>query len=166
MVVCACQEADGVALSRRPNAVFANILIASDGTDESDHVVSVAQLLERQSRSRVVAAHVTQWRTLRGFQYREYPDEALRRLKVRSQVADLQAAGLDAQVRMNSTLRLAQIARDAGADLIVIGGSRHGTLAGLLLGSVGQRMPRLASCPVLVVPPLKRPPRLTRWWLR
>ena len=151
--------------------MFANILIASDGTDESDHVVSVAQLLARESRSRVVAAHVTKWRTLRGFQYRQYPDEDLRRLKVRSQVAALQAAGLDAEVRMDSTLRkpaprLAQIARDAGADLIVIGGSKHGTLAGLLLGSVGQRMPRLASCPVLVVPPLKTSPRLTQWWLR
>src|ERR1039457_2866609 len=128
------------------------MLFASDGTNEAGGVDAVARSLGRNEGSRVVAAHVTKWRTLRGFQYRQYPDEDLRRLKVRSQVADLQAGGLDAEVRIDSTLgkpapRLAQIARDAGADLIVIGGSKHGTLAGLLLGSVGQRMPRLASCP-------------------
>ncbi len=37
------------------------------------------------------------------------------------------------------------------ADLIAVGGRRHGRLAGLLLGSVAQKVVALAPCAVLVV---------------
>jgi len=43
-------------------------------------------------------------------------------------------------------------ARDDRADLIVLGSRGHGRLAGLLLGSVAQKVVALAGCPVLVVP--------------
>ena len=42
-------------------------------------------------------------------------------------------------------------ARDHQADLIVIGSRGHGRLAGLLLGSVAQKVVSLAPCPVVVV---------------
>jgi nucleotide-binding universal stress UspA family protein len=42
-------------------------------------------------------------------------------------------------------------AKQDGADLIVIGSRGHGRLAGLLLGSVAQKVLAHASCPVLVV---------------
>ena len=42
-------------------------------------------------------------------------------------------------------------ARDHQADLIVIGSRGHGRLAGLLLGSVAQKVVSLARCPVVVV---------------
>lgn len=42
-------------------------------------------------------------------------------------------------------------AKDRQADLIVMGSRGHGRLAGLLLGSVAQKVVALASCPVLVV---------------
>ena len=42
-------------------------------------------------------------------------------------------------------------ARDHQADLIVIGSRGHGRLAGLLLGSVAQKVVSLACCPVVVV---------------
>jgi nucleotide-binding universal stress UspA family protein len=48
----------------------------------------------------------------------------------------------------------AQVLLDAarGARLLVVGTRGHGTLAGVLLGSVSQHVVQHASCPVVVVP--------------
>jgi nucleotide-binding universal stress UspA family protein len=43
------------------------------------------------------------------------------------------------------------VAQDRQADLIVVGSRGHGRLAGLLLGSVAQKVISLAHCPVVVV---------------
>jgi nucleotide-binding universal stress UspA family protein len=48
----------------------------------------------------------------------------------------------------------AQVLLDAarGADLLVVGSRGHGTLAGMLLGSVSQHCVQHSPCPVVVVP--------------
>jgi nucleotide-binding universal stress UspA family protein len=38
-----------------------------------------------------------------------------------------------------------------GADLLVLGSSRHGALAGVVLGAVGQQCIRYAPCPIVIV---------------
>ncbi len=48
--------------------------------------------------------------------------------------------------------QILEFAKDASADLIVLGSRGHGRLAGLLVGSVAQKVVALAHCPVLVVP--------------
>ncbi len=53
---------------------------------------------------------------------------------------------------------IASIADDADADLIVCGTRGHSAVAGLLLGSVTQRLLHLARQPVLVVPEGASPP--------
>lgn len=47
--------------------------------------------------------------------------------------------------------QILEVAKDDQADLIVVGSRGHGRLAGLLLGSVTQKVVALAHCPVLVV---------------
>ena len=51
---------------------------------------------------------------------------------------------------------IVEIAEEANADLIVAGTRGHSPLAGLLLGSVTQRLLHIARCPVLVAPPTDR----------
>ena len=43
------------------------------------------------------------------------------------------------------------LAKDEKADLVVVGSRGHGRIAGLVLGSVAQKVVAHASCPVLVV---------------
>jgi nucleotide-binding universal stress UspA family protein len=49
----------------------------------------------------------------------------------------------------------AQVLLDAaaGAQMLVVGSRGHGTLAGMLLGSVSQHCVQHAPCPVVVIPP-------------
>jgi nucleotide-binding universal stress UspA family protein len=47
--------------------------------------------------------------------------------------------------------KIVTAARDRQADLVVIGSRGHGRLAGLLFGSVAQKVITLAPCPVTVV---------------
>jgi nucleotide-binding universal stress UspA family protein len=49
----------------------------------------------------------------------------------------------------------AAVARDTPADVIVVGTRGHGRVAGLLLGSVTQRLLHIAPCPILAVPATK-----------
>lgn len=49
-------------------------------------------------------------------------------------------------------VEIVRIAKDHGADLIVLGTHGRGPLLHLLLGSVAEKVVRLAHCPVLTVP--------------
>jgi nucleotide-binding universal stress UspA family protein len=48
-------------------------------------------------------------------------------------------------------LTIVEYARDIGADLLVLGTHGRGAMAHLLMGSVAERVVRLAPCPVLTV---------------
>jgi nucleotide-binding universal stress UspA family protein len=137
--------------------MFTTILVASDGSETADRVVTVAQSLAEEGQSKVVVAHVNELMAGRGGAHSVHPNEDLLQLNVRKQAADLRAAGLDVEIHMQSTIgkaakSIAEMARDCHADLIVAGASKHGPLADLVFGTAGQRMYRLAPCPVLVVP--------------
>jgi nucleotide-binding universal stress UspA family protein len=137
--------------------MFKTILVASDGSESADRLVTVAESLAKGDGAKVVVAHVNELMAGRGAIYSVHPNEDLLQRKVRLQVGDLRAAGLDAEVKILSTRgraadSIAEVARDCNADLIVAPGSRHGHLANVLFGDVGQRMIRIAPCPVLVVP--------------
>ncbi len=124
----------------------------------ADRVVTVAQSLAKEDGARVVVAHVNELMAGRGGAHSVHPNEDLLKDRVRTQVADLKAAGLDAEIHIQATMgtaakSIAAMARECHADLIVAGASRHGAIADAIFGTSGQRMYRMAPCPVLVVPP-------------
>jgi nucleotide-binding universal stress UspA family protein len=79
--------------------------------------------------------------------------------KIQDQVKGLKDAGLDATYEQLGTTAggaahaIADAAKDAGADLIVVGTRGQGPISGLLLGSVTNRLLHVAPSPVLAVPP-------------
>jgi nucleotide-binding universal stress UspA family protein len=53
---------------------------------------------------------------------------------------------------LDETIAEALLHAAAGAGLLVVGSRRHGTFAGIMLGSVSQHCVQHAPCPVVVVP--------------
>ncbi len=82
--------------------------------------------------------------------------------EIQKEAEALSADGIETRVEMREVMlegpahAIAEIAEGANADLIVAGTRGHSTLAGLLLGSVTQRLLQIARCPVLVAPPTDR----------
>lgn len=77
-------------------------------------------------------------------------DNILRRARERASAAGARTISVVAEVGDPAT-RLVEAARVSKADMIVVGHRGHGRLAGLLIGSVAQKLVSHAPCPVLVV---------------
>jgi nucleotide-binding universal stress UspA family protein len=75
-----------------------------------------------------------------------------------SKVSELIESGVDARLYVVHGLNrepadlIADAAKENDADVIVVGTRGHGRVAGMLLGSVTQRLLHLTPCPVLAVP--------------
>jgi nucleotide-binding universal stress UspA family protein len=71
---------------------------------------------------------------------------------LRERLADKKYAGISQSVVLGEPAHgIAQFAQDKGADLIVIPSHGRTGLTRLLIGSVAERVVRLAHCPVLVL---------------
>jgi nucleotide-binding universal stress UspA family protein len=142
--------------------MFKVIVWATDGSRLADHALPLAKGLAESSGAKLVVVHVDELSTGRAGAYHLHADEDELRRKVEECVERLKADGLDAQLEVAKTGTggaahiIAEVARDAGADLIVAGTRGHGPVVGLLLGSVTHRLLHIAPCPVLVVPPEDR----------
>jgi nucleotide-binding universal stress UspA family protein len=101
--------------------------------------------------------HVDEFGVGRGGGYSLYVDEADVQAAIRWQVEDLKREGLDVNLKIarmmgSAAPMIAEIAKDEGARLIVVGTCGLGLISGLLLGSVTHRLVQNSPCPVLVVP--------------
>jgi len=138
--------------------VFKTIVLAVDGSESSDRAVAYAGDLARDSGGRIVAVHIKELIAGR-FAGPVHVDEDELQAKIRKQVQDLSDAGVKVDIEMHSTMTggpapvIAEAATREGADVIVTGTRGHTALAGVIVGSVAQRLLHVAPCPVLVVPP-------------
>jgi nucleotide-binding universal stress UspA family protein len=145
------------------------MLIALDGSEKDDAVLDFSGRLARAAGAEVTLVHaLNPWVD---------PPEATTALfherleQIRQQWQDRLEAqarrfpNLPTQARAEWRCRppdepyeevadcLARVAREVGADLVVVASKRAAGVAGLLLGSTAQALLRLSPCPVLVVRP-------------
>jgi nucleotide-binding universal stress UspA family protein len=140
--------------------MFNKVIWATDGSEHADRALELAKSLVTESGGSLLAVHSIEHLVGPGGRGAptQLPDEEDREVDLARQVADLKAAGVDAELRIvesgagSAAHTVARVASEEGADLIVAGTRGHTPLAGLLLGSVTQRLLSIAPCPVLVVP--------------
>ncbi len=137
--------------------MFKTIAVATDGSENADRALSVAKVLARENDASLVLMHVVQkYATKDGLAV--YADEEQLEGKLGELVEELTGEGLTASLEIVNHVgpqpahEIAELAREAGADLIVVGTRGHAAVSGLLLGSVTLRLLHVAPCPVLVVP--------------
>jgi nucleotide-binding universal stress UspA family protein len=140
---------------------FAKILMATDFRAESDAALRSCTSLARGLGASIHLLHVAKdpivavgnaelypidWATLR----EGILEEALRRLDATA--SSLPGLRVTIEAVMGSPAEvIAERAQDLGVNLIVMGTHGRGGVGHLLLGSVAERVIRLAPCPVMTV---------------
>ncbi len=140
--------------------MFSKVVWATDGSEAADRALPHARAVAKEAGAPLVVVYCEEF-TMPGKGGGSVPvhaNEEELRAKVEQQVADLAGDGIAAtlestQSRVGGAAHaIADTALREGADLIVIGTRGHTPLAGLLLGSVTQRLLHITPCPVLAVP--------------
>lgn len=136
------------------------VVVALDGSPESEHALPVAEELAAALGAAITIVHVREMMlapVVGGVTRRI--DESEIEAGIRAHLASLLDSGLDAELRIVASTyaggpahEIAEVARDADAGLIVAGTRGYGVVTGLLVGSVAHRLPYVSPCPVLVVP--------------
>jgi nucleotide-binding universal stress UspA family protein len=144
--------------------MFRVIVWATDGSEHADRALECAKQLAHQDGSRLTVVHIVE--KIGGGRAMGQPwhgDEDEIKAKVKAQAEALSEEGLDASLTIAGDFSgqpahdIANIAREVGADLIVVGTRGRSTIGGLLLGGVTQRLLHIAPCPILAVPPVTTP---------
>jgi nucleotide-binding universal stress UspA family protein len=140
--------------------MFKKIVWATDGSDSADKALVVAKMLATEGGGEVVAVHCEEM-TLPGKgggSYHVAANEDELKAKIEGQVSELTGAGITARLETTRSKvggaghAIASAASVHESDAIVVGTRGHTPIAGLLVGSVTQRLLHIAPCPVIVVP--------------
>ena len=135
-----------------------NIVLAFDGSEYSNRALKYAKTFAERFEATLWLVHIfSHTSDLLGYEdYEKFYskrksggqallDEALQKLSnTRLDVREKLQEGPEAESILN-------IAKNCQADLIVMGTRGHGTLKGLLVGSVSRKVIHHSFCPVMVV---------------
>jgi nucleotide-binding universal stress UspA family protein len=142
--------------------MFRTIVWATDGSESADRALPYAKELAAGRDGRIVVVHSKEMLMGRAGGHPVLADEGEIETKIQRQVEQLQQEGVDASFELvsgaasHAAHMIADAARQVDADLIVVGTRGHTAIAGLLLGSVTQRLLHIAPCPVLSVPAVEQ----------
>jgi nucleotide-binding universal stress UspA family protein len=147
--------------AKRGLPTFTTIVWATDGSTHADRALEYASEAAEMSGGKLLVVHIVEKQvSSRVVGQNLYYGEDEIEQKVNDQAAELAAkAGFQTELyivpsTVSVAKRIAQIARDASADVIIIGTRGRSALTGALRGSVTQRLLGLAHCPILAIPPL------------
>lgn len=138
--------------------MFKTIIWASDGSESADRALPTALDLVAEGNAKLVVVHADELLDGRGGRMPSLADEPEVQSKLASKVNELIESGVDATFHLvsgegkDAAALIADVAYESDADLIVVGTRGHRPIAGMLLGSVTQRLLHVAPCPVLAVP--------------
>jgi nucleotide-binding universal stress UspA family protein len=138
--------------------MFRTIVWATDGSQSADRALPYAKELAAGRDGRIVVVHSKEMLVGRAGGYPVLADEEDIETKLERQVTQLREEGFEASFELvsgsvsHAAHMISDAAREVGADLIVVGTRGHTAIAGLLVGSVTQRLLHIAPCPVLSVP--------------
>jgi nucleotide-binding universal stress UspA family protein len=140
------------------------ILVATDGSEGADHAVDYAARWAKNVGADLLIVNVVGGlpeRVFRSFTHAQYAwlDELLESIaadtlaKARERARSLGVATTLLESRTGEVAQtIIDIAQEKGAEAIVVGRRGAGRVAGLLLGSVSQKLVSLAPLPVIVIP--------------
>jgi nucleotide-binding universal stress UspA family protein len=140
--------------------VYKNVIWATDGSEAADHALPHARTIAAESEAPLRVVYCREFTMPRrgGGSVPVRADEDQIEAKVERQVAELAGDGIKATLETTrsdvggAAHVIADVAVREHADLIIVGTRGHTPVAGLLLGSVTQRLLHIAPCPVLAVP--------------
>jgi universal stress protein A len=141
--------------------MLTRILCATDGSEHADRALRYATHLASDQGAELHIVHVIETLTIgRLAGQNVYLNEAEIKSKITHQAAEI-TRSQGAHTTLHSTKgnanrleqRIAEIADNVDADIIVIGTHGRAPLAGLLLGSVTAQLLHVTHRPVLALPP-------------
>lgn len=140
--------------------MYKKVLWATDGSEAADRALSHAKALAAEGGGPMTVVYCEEF-TLPGKGGGSLPIHANEdevQAKIERQVAELSSGGGATLHTTRSKVggaahAIAEIAGQEHSDVIVVGTRGRTAIAGLLLGSVTQRLLHIAPCPILAVPP-------------
>ena len=141
--------------------MFEKILWATDGSEPADRALQYAKVLAKKFDAELIMLHSVEYVIANPDGEPAYAETEEHKVKLQTQASTAQEEGLQVTMMIAGGRQegagqvIADAAREADADLIVVGTRGLSAVAGLLLGSVAQRLLQLAPCPVVAVPPAR-----------